>query len=227
MKRTSVWTAVLLFASSAAASAQIKVENILATGPVNLSTSADFRFTGFGQYAVVDVAASATLRNAQGIINAMIPDLNKALDCGKAKYGAAISSIGLGSSNLLARISSLGASSNSFDITMDATVFSCPKKTLRSGIEISATIKPGFPGGNLVLNTDKLTVSTTGVWGYVPIAGNYISYEASVQVSPRSVMRSTQSITGWRKQFRCRSKSRISSSSSPDCRLQRKILTWY
>jgi hypothetical protein len=83
-----------ILAAHPAAHAQFKIEEILDKGPLRLSAGIDLQLSRFGSEVAASATAFAVLRDAQDVITAMLPGINKRLACARGKdIGFAVTEI--------------------------------------------------------------------------------------------------------------------------------------
>lgn len=77
--------AIFVLTAVPLAHAQFKIEEILDKGPLRLSAGVDVRLSRFGEQVVANATTFAILRDAQGVIAALLPGINKRNQCTASK----------------------------------------------------------------------------------------------------------------------------------------------
>jgi hypothetical protein len=175
VKRLATLAAVALLTLSSSARAQFTIGSVLDNGPIHFGAGLNVVFTRFGQNVVVTAETFAVLHGAQSIIDAMIPELNRRLDCGKGNrnIGAAITQI------------QANADQNSLTVTANAHVTGCGRLAsalVNGDVAVSSIVEPVVVrNAQIQLRTKQTTVQPVGL-SLVALGTNRAEKEITAQI---------------------------------------------
>jgi hypothetical protein len=199
MARVLALAAMLLLALSESAFAQLKIETVLANGPIDLASKLELQFSKLGQSVLVSANGAVALQNAQAVINAALPAINQKLTCASgSSYGATIGS--------LTPNTPLIGQSQTLDLAAEANVFGCKILTLKGGdVTITTTIEPVIQNSILQLRVKNTRVQQSGIilasWFSAPVPNSLVNAIVAF-ITPKISKYALDPLNGWlTKQF--------------------------
>ena len=170
---------IIVFASTSA-HAQFRVAPLLDRGPLRFSAGVDVQLNKFGQNVVGTATTFAAVRGVQNVIDALIPELNRRLACGKGrKYGATISQI----TPIPNSMSNQGAP---LVFQVNAHVAGCSLGLVQGDVGVSVPVGLAIRNRTVELRVAQVQVQSQGVFvvGLFQIPDAAVA-DAGRQISPQ------------------------------------------
>jgi hypothetical protein len=181
MKRTGALAAAIFLTTSVSAFAQFKTEGLLDRGPIRFGAGLDLQLNKFGRNVTGTATVFAAIRDAQGVIDATIPELNRRLACGKGR------TVGVAIARITPSTNATFSQSSPFALTITAHVATCPIPLVAGDISVSIPVEVIVRNSSVTLEVPSPRVRSLGVTavGFVPIPNDVISSNARRRMAPQ------------------------------------------
>ena len=164
-----------LLVNPVTAHAQFSIEPVLDRGPIRFGVGIEVELTRFGSAVATSATASAVLRNAQNIVLASLPQLNKRLLCPNGQPNAAITNLELASP--------FGTSELALNVLV--LVRECSVGLYEGDVRISAPISVSKQGRSVVLAVGPLTIDPqVYAAGFLRVSDSKVSSLVTSKVTP-------------------------------------------
>jgi hypothetical protein len=168
-----------VFFGPSPAQAQFNIEPLLDRGPIRFGSGVDVVVNKFGADVVATATANATLRNAQAIVSASLPQLNQLLLCSNNKQGATITSLDFGGASL--------TGGSDLVINVVVHVKDCTLGLYEGDVRISVPVQVKPTTNTIVLGIGPLAINPEGVYaigGFVRVSDSRVISSVNGKVGP-------------------------------------------
>lgn len=169
--------AVCIFLGTGVASAQFSIQPILDHGPIRFGLGIDVELNKFGSNVTASATVNAVLRDAQNLVLASLPHINKRLLCPDGRQRATISSMNFGPT----------FGGNDLILNVLLHVRECNVGLYEGDVKISIPLSVKKDGQSIVLAAAPLTIIPQGVsafGGWVQVSDAKVKSSVDREVSP-------------------------------------------